>query len=114
MAPGELEAFTWFGVVTFLALNGFAAGVAAAFYAWRRAISRWGRIFYSAGMAGLLPASIMILAVVNPDQYPIEDRIWIFPAACLIFSVGFVASVPGAWIITRKLEQPGDEFRAFE
>ena len=102
----------WVIAVTVLALNGFAAGVAALFYA-RKSMRGGSRNLLAAALAGLLPASLVIVVPLAQAGAGEEPYIWLL-AFAILFAVSTGVSLPGAIIVSRKLEKPGDEFRAFE
>jgi hypothetical protein len=107
----------WLIVVTVLGLNGFAAGMAAALYIWRRGMRRGARIASASTLAGLLPASIFIVAgaseLFGASALSEEPVVWVVVVG-LVLVVAGVVSLPGALVVGRKLEQPGSEYRAFE
>lgn len=111
----EVVLFAWLGVVGVTGLNGFAAGMAAVLHLWQRRMRNGLRVVLAAGMAGLLPASL-ILAMGLTDRTFImgEGPLIMLLAFAMLFGPGAVIALPGAMAMTRKLAQPGDEYRAFE
>ena len=111
----DIPILLWLVAVAVLGLNGVAAGAAAALHIWRPAVPRGGRVALAAAVAGVLPASIMILALVDPVGSGIAaDPFEALIAFAALFGVGLAVSLPGAWVITRKLAGGGDVHRAFE
>ena len=115
MSSNDALILTWFGVVSLIGLNGFAAGTAAMMSSASRRISRWGRIVFSVLMAGMLPASAVILVLLVPAEFGLGEELRNpLPVFGTLLVIGAAVSLPGAWLITRKLEKPGEEFHAFE
>jgi peptidoglycan/LPS O-acetylase OafA/YrhL len=114
MTAVEIEIFVWLGLVTFLFVNGFAAGIAALLLTLPRRIRRWGRISFSAMAAGLLPASVMMLAAIDPSEFDVDGPLYGLLAFAMIFLIGSIGAIPGGWLITRRLERPSDDYRVFE
>ena len=106
------------GLMLVLALNGLAAGVAAIFHAWRVRLPRESRVFFASVAAAVLPAGVIVLlAIVGASQPgtratlgPMEFLL-IF-GACTV--AGIIVSLPGAVVVARKLESPGEDYRTFE
>jgi hypothetical protein len=103
----------WVAVTGFIGLNGFAAGVVAVLQAWRSGMRRGSRIFVASATSALLPASYMIVIPAMTGTSGEEFGIMILSSA-VIFAFATVVSLPGAIIVSRKLVQPGDEYRTFE
>ena len=105
----------WVGLASIVGLNGFAAGVAAVLYAWRSGLRRGGRTFLASVLAGFLSASSFIgLGLLGSPELATEEP-WILVGVFGgLFAVATVISGPGALLVARKLEKPGDDFRAFE
>ena len=105
-------AFVWMLIVTLVGLNGFAAGVAAVLHIWRRGMRRRTRVLLASVAGGLLPVS-PLLAFAFGGEVTGEPRVLVIVAG--VFSAAaVVASLPGAVIVARRLEGPGDAVRAFE
>lgn len=102
----------WVIVVTIVGLNGFAAGVAAILHARRSKLRRGSRTVLAAAIAATLPASFFVV-VPLAEGWRSWDSGWLLALAAVL-GLGAAVSLPGASIITRKLEAPGDEYRAFE
>ena len=113
MPPSDAIVLVWLAVVLLIALNGFAAGVAASLHAWKSRMPRAARALTAAVIAGLLPCSVLIFVFLDPVEFR-PDGTDLLVSFGVLFSVGVIGSMPGAWLITRKLAQPGDDFRAFE
>jgi len=106
---------TWLGIVTTIGLNGFAAGLAAILSLWRPTTRRVGRTLLASAFSGFLPASIFFpMALTQREFIGGEGPIVAAVAFAVVFVIAAVASLPGAIFMTRKLEKPGNEFRAFE
>ncbi len=115
MSPTDALVLSWLGAVSVIGLNGFSAGVAAMLFGWKRSIPRWGRIMFAVMAAGLLPSSMAGLAALSPAEFDLEGEAGVVIAMFgALLAVGGLVSLPGAWLITRRLERPGDEHRAFE
>jgi hypothetical protein len=98
-----------------VAVNGIAAGVVAVLHAWRVRLPRESRIFIASATAALVPTAITILlALVGSSDTDLMGlpELAIFAGACLAAIT--LVSLPGAVAVARKLEAPGNEFRAFE
>ncbi len=100
----------WVVFVTVLMLNGTSAGVAALLHCWPGRLGRGARILVAGLAAGALPASLLIIGLVDPAERP---EYWI-AALALVFAVGTAFSLPAAILVTRKLARPGEDYRAFE
>lgn len=106
----------WLALVSIIGLNGFAAGVVAILHAWRSGLRRGGRMLAASAFAGLLSGSsfvgIVFLGTLDDGT---TESIWLLAAVFgFFFAVAMIVSVPGALLVTRKLEAPGDDYRAFE
>jgi hypothetical protein len=106
----------WLGLVALIGLNGFAAGVAAILHAWRVKLPRESRSFLASACAAFLAASSFVgLAMIGASETDASNGttllVFIF-GVC--FVVALVVSLPGAILVGRKLDGPGDAHRAFE
>jgi hypothetical protein len=104
----------WVSFVLIVILNGCAAGVVAILHAWRSSMRRGGRVIVAVAVTASLPAIMFVPAFIGDSLNPAEEPVVMVIAMSAIFVVAFVTSLPGAVIVARKLEAPGDEFRAFE
>ena len=102
---GETAILIWIGALFVIGVNGFAAGIAALFYIWRRRIRRGGRI---------LPAALIAVIGVTEEGFSGEGPFIVALAFGLLLAVGSVLSLPGAILVAQGLERPGNEFKAFE
>ena len=106
---------SWIILIWILVLNCCAAGVGEMLHLCRKNIRRAGRVVVAAAVAALMNIGMFVpIAFTDPmaggsDDYLIVGGI--FPA---VLAITFFITLPGAIVITRKLEAPGDEFRAFE
>lgn len=103
----------WSVVVGVIALNGFAAGIVAGLHVRRRSMRRRSRVLLAAVAAGLLPAQFMIVVPLAEGGAGEELFIWAL-AFGMSLAVGTLLSLPGAIVASRKLDAPGDDYRAFE
>lgn len=106
----------WAILVSVIGFNLSAAGMVAILHAWGSKMRRGGRIMMAALVAGLLPASALIavgLADTVWSSSPEEPFVMAL-AFGMVLAVATVVSLPGALIVARKLEAPGDDYRAFE
>ena len=111
----EAVILSWFAIVSIIGLNGFAAGLAAILYLWRRSLRRGSRATIAAAVSGFLPATIFIPMALTDREFVAGDGIMIAAVGFTTFwAVAMAVSLPGALIVARKLEAPGDDFRAFE
>ena len=102
----------WVIVVTVVGLNDFAAGVAAMLHAWRSELRPGSRTLLAGTMAAILPTSFFIVVPLAEDWRSWESG-WLLALAAVL-GVGALVSLPGASIVTRKLEAPRGEYRTFE
>lgn len=102
-----------FMLVGALILNGFAAGMAAMLYLWRRDWPRSRRIVLSAlssGMATLLLFSGVLLFSGGLQEEPVV-MVLVFGLFAL---AGAAVSLPAALIMSRKIERGPDIGSVFE
>jgi hypothetical protein len=104
----------WGIVVSLIFINGFAAGMVAILFAWRRSQRRGSRVLTAVVLTGLLPASMMVPALLAQASAGFESPAGMIIGTVGVFVLAMAGSLPGALIVARKLEAPGDEFRAFE
>ena len=110
-----MEAFTaiWTILIAIIGLNGFAAGVAAVLHSRRAKQRRRARIVTAAAVTGLLPACVMIPPVLAQMSIGAEAPIALLGTGA-VFLVTMAVSLPGAAVVARRLEAPGEDYRAFE
>jgi hypothetical protein len=61
-------------------------------------------------------APLLVVGLIQsglPDSSP-EEPLYVALAVALIMAVTMIVSLPGALIVCRKLDAPGDDFRTFE
>ena len=107
----------WAIAMVIIGFNLCAAGVAAILHAWRSKMRRPVRVVAAAAATGALPASTLIVGGLVEAGWPTSSAEEPFIAAlafAMVTGVTMLASLPGAFIVARKLEAPGDDFRAFE
>ena len=106
----------WAIVVGIAILNLCAAGVAAVMHAWRSKMRRGGRIVTAAAVTGFLPASTLLAAGIAETAWSstAEEPLVMGLAFAMLLTIGMVVSLPGALLVARKLEAPGDDYRSFE
>ncbi len=102
--------FFFFAIIL---LNGFAAGVAAAIYLWRRNWSRRRRILVAVGLAGLVPTLMFSgIAIFAPGS--VEETGMVVVFLLFVFGGGgALVSLPGAIAMSRRIERGpslGDTF----
>jgi hypothetical protein len=105
-------ALVWMLIVILIGLNVFAAGVVALLHIWSRG-TRLRTQILSAGVAsGLLTAS-PLFAMALGGEVTGEPMVLVIVTA--VFSaMAAAASLPGAAIVARRLEGPGDAVRVFD
>ncbi len=103
----------WVGLVSVLGLNGTSAGAAAMLHVWGSKTRRGGRMLIASVAAGALPASFIVVVPLAEGGAGQEPLIWLL-ALGAVLAVGTVLALPGAIVVSRKLEGPGDDYRAFE
>lgn len=107
-----------FAVIVLAAVVSFnlcAAGVAAVLHAWRSKMRRGGRTVLASAVAGFLPASsIMAIGILGSPENITQDAAVYAAIFGICFAVATLVSLPGAIIVARKLEAPGNDHRAFE
>jgi hypothetical protein len=103
----------WSLLVTLAMMNLCAAGIAAIVYAWSRRIGHGGRVAIGALVTGSIPV-VAFLPIYAGDFLRTPDPEWRFAAMPVLLIILAVFSAPCAWLVSRKLDAPRDEFRAFE
>ena len=111
---GATAVLIWVGVVCAVGVNGFAAGIAAMLYIWRKQLRRGARTALAAFAAGTMPATLIAVIGLSEEGFSGEGPLIVSLAFGGIMAVGAAVALPGAMIVARGLERPGDEFRAFE
>jgi cytochrome bd-type quinol oxidase subunit 2 len=104
----------WVIVIFIIALNGAAAGVVAAFHAWQSRMRRGQRIVAAATASGVLSGAWLIPFALSAESTNSEEPMIIVLVFVAFIGVGTLVSLPGALIVGRKLDSPGDIHRAFE
>ena len=104
----------WAILVSIIGLNGFAAGVVAVLHLWRPEQSRGGKVLFAVVFSGLLPTSLMIPSFLFAASVGTIAPVGMMIGAVVMFVLALVISLPGALIVARKLDAPGDHYRAFE
>ena len=104
----------WSVLVFLVLLNGFAAGIAAALHVWRSKQPRRSRILTAAAVSGLVPAAIALPAMAADVSSGMVAPLGLLVGIAVICAIAMGASLPGAVIVARKLDGPGDAYRAFE
>jgi hypothetical protein len=105
----------WVIVVWIFVLNCCAAGVGAMLHIWRRKIRRGGRIVAAAAIAGLLNIGMFVpVAFTDPTWAGPDGPLFLGVVFLGVLVLTFVIALPGAMVVARKLEAPGDDYRAFE
>jgi hypothetical protein len=102
----------WAFVVAIVGLNLCAAGMAAILHAWRSQMRRGGRAVLASALSAILPSSFLVVVPLTEGWGEWESG-WIL-AIAMALALGTVVSLPGSLFVARKLEAPGDDFRAFE
>ena len=95
-------------------LNGFAAGVAAALFLWRRKGSRALRTTQAALASGIAVAMLFSGVLLDEMSYGVEGPLVLFVSMLVFVGVGSAIAVPGALVMSRKIEtgqDVGDTFR---
>ena len=111
----EWAVLIWILVSAAAGLNLSAAGVAAILHAWRVNMRRGGRMFAAAVIAALVPTSgFVAIALSESATATSEDPFIVAIVFLAIQAVCTLVSLPGAAVVARKLEHPGDDFRVFE
>lgn len=111
---GDTAILIWLGAVSVIGVNGFAAGIAAMLYIWRRRIGKSGRALLAALAAGLVPA-VMVGGIGLIEEGFSGDGPFMVALAFGVFAlIGSVVALPGAILVARSIEQPSDDYRFFE
>jgi hypothetical protein len=107
----------WAIIIVVIALNGFAAGIAACLYGIRDDLRRGSRNLMASLSAGFLPASFVIVGGFSNLASEVgSDEGILFWAVffVVVFGIATLLAFPGAMIGSRIAERPGDDFRTFE
>lgn len=104
----------WVIVIILVLLNGFAAGVAAALHVWRSGQPRRSRAVTAAGITGLLPLVMVFPAAIEPAMRGTASVVGLIIGFIVLCGLSMAVSLPGAVIIARKLDGPGNAYQAFE
>ena len=107
----------WLTVMSVVVVNLCAAGVIAILHGWRSKTRRGRRILTASAVAGLIPASTMLTIGLAEDGWPSlasEEALIVALAFAVILATAMLVAVPGALVVDRKLDGPGDAYRAFE
>ena len=105
----------WAGLVFALILNGCAAGVVAMLHAWRSSMGRGGKAVAAGFATGVgTGAMFMTFAIDDLTTSDTEGPLVVGLALAVFVAIATVVSLPGALIVARKLDRPGEDFRAFE
>ena len=110
----EVATAIWVIVVFIVMLNGCAAGVVGMLHAWRSKMGRGMRTLTAVVLTALLPSSMFIPSGFMDATMGTEGPLILGLAFGMVFALTLIVSLPGALIVARKLEQPGEEYRAFE
>ena len=100
----------WTLVLFIVLLNGFSAGVVAGLHVWRRR----QRILAAAAVAGLVPAAIAVPSRLIDISVGTQAPFALVVSIAVMSLVTMAASLPGAMIIARKLDGPGNAHMVFE
>ena len=104
----------WVVFVFLVLLNGFAAGMAAVLHVWRSGQRRRSRIVTAAALTGLVPTVMIFPAVFEQELAGGAQLAGMIVGMGMMFGLSTVVSLPGAVIIGRRLDGPGDAYRTFE
>ena len=102
----------WMAFGALLVCNLIAAGCAALFHIWRGDSTPGVRMLAGAAMGGFIPAVLLGGLVMIGAGTPANINAWIVMAPVFLF--GLVASLPGAILVTKKLNRPPDYRSHFE
>lgn len=104
----------WTVVVLIIGLNGFAAGMVAVLHIWRGKQSRRSRALTAAALAGLFPGLIAVAPMAVDMTTGARAPFGLIVGLVVLCAVAMAISLPAALIVARKLDGPGDAFKAFE
>jgi uncharacterized membrane protein YhaH (DUF805 family) len=109
----ETVALIW-GFALFGALiNGCGAGMAATLHA-RGRLRRGGKVWGACIVTGLITAGIFAPFAFTDAQLADDDPVTLVLVLVVIFVIAMIVALPGALMITRRLQAPGDDYRTFE
>src|SRR3989337_2152249 len=103
---GETAVLIWLGAVSVIGVNGFAAGIAAMLYIWRRRLGKSGRALLAAFAAGLLPAVMVGGIGLSEEGFSGDGPLMVALVFGVFALIGSVAALPGAILVAQGLEQP--------
>lgn len=104
----------WTLLVGIIGLNGFAAGMVAVLHVWRSKRPRRSRVLIAATITGLVPAALAAPAMLVDMSSGMVAPVGLLIGIAVACVLAMAASLPGAVIVARKLDGPGDAYRAFE
>jgi len=104
----------WAIAVFVVVLNGFSAGLTAFFHLWRSKQARRSRALTAAAITGLIPLVVAAPAVLTQTSNGTVSVVGFIVGFGVLSVLTMAVSLPGAVIIARKLDGPGDAYRAFE
>lgn len=111
----EMAVGAWIFIVLAVLMNGCSGGVAAVLHRRRHTFRRAGRIATSALVTGLISTSMILpVASVDPQWADSGGPLILVLALAAVLAIATLICVPGAFLIARRLEGPGDEYRTFE
>ena len=83
-------------------------------HVWRRRQPRRSRILAAAAVAGLVPAAIAVPSRLIDISVGTQAPFALVVSIAVMSLVAMAASLPGAMIIARKLDGPGNAHMVFE
>ena len=109
----ETAALIW-GFALFGGLiSGCGAGIAATLHA-RGKLRRAGKVCGACIVTGLITAGIFAPFAFTDAALADNGPAIMVLVLALIFVIAMIVALPGAVMITRRLEAPGEDYRAFE
>ena len=102
----------WIAAFGVFIVNLIAAGCAALFHIWSGDSTPGVRMLAGAAMGGFIPAVLLGGLVMIGAGTLANINAWIVMAPVFLF--GLVASLPGAILVTKKLNRPPDYRSHFE
>jgi hypothetical protein len=105
---------TWMILIAIVILNGCAAGVTAMLHV-RRKMRRGARVMTAVLITAVLEASMFVpVAFADAMRARPDGLLVIGTIIAVVFAGALVVSLPGALVVSRKLEAPRDEYHTFE